>query len=106
MADLTPTPATLRRRAFSGRFLPDGAIAGLCIVAVVAGPYFLDSYTVNILVRSFLYAATALTVDILWGYAGILAFGQAAFSGIVAYAAAIAFTYIGFSRQTAVRDRR
>src|ERR1700724_1814094 len=102
MADLTPTPATLRRRAFSGRFLPAGSIAGLCIVAVVAGPYFLDSYTVNILVRSFLYAATALTVDILWGYAGILTFGQAAFFGIGAYSAGITFTYMDFSPQTAV----
>jgi branched-chain amino acid transport system permease protein len=102
MADLTTTPATLPRRAFSGRLVPAGSIAGLCIVAVVAGPYFLDSYTVNILVRSFLYAATALTVDILWGYAGILTFGQAAFFGIGAYAAGITFTYMDFSPQTAV----
>ena len=82
--------------------MPAGSIAGLCIVAVVAGPYLLDSYTVNILVRSFLYAATALTVDILWGYAGILTFGQAAFFGIGAYAAGITFTYMDFSPQTAV----
>jgi hypothetical protein len=53
-------------------------------------------------VRSFLYAATALTVDILWGYTGILTFGQAAFFGIGAYAAGIAFTYMDFSPQTAV----
>jgi branched-chain amino acid transport system permease protein len=102
VADLTTTPATLPRRAFSGRLVPAGSIAGLCIVAVVAGPYFLDSYTVNILVRSFLYAATALTVDILWGYTGILTFGQAAFFGIGAYAAGITFTYMDFSPQTAV----
>jgi len=102
MADLITTPATLLRRPFSGRLVPAGSIAGLCIVVVVAGPYFLDSYTVNILVRSFLYAATALTVDILWGYAGILTFGQAAFFGIGAYAAGITFTYMDFSPQTAV----
>ena len=82
--------------------MPAGSIAGLCIVAAVAGPYLLDSYTVNILVRSFLYAATALTVDILWGYTGILTFGQAAFFGIGAYAAGITFTYMDFSPQTAV----
>src|SRR5882757_9410094 len=96
MADLTTTPATLPRRASSGRLVPAGSIAGLCIVAVVAGPYFLDSYTVNILVRSFLYAATALTVDILWGYTGILTFGQSAFFGIGAYAAGLIFTHVGF----------
>jgi len=102
MADLTTTPETLPRRAFSGRLVAAGSIAGLCIVAAVAGPYLLDSYTVNILVRSFLYAATALTVDILWGYTGILTFGQAAFFGIGAYAAGITFTYMDFSPQTAV----
>ncbi len=71
-------------------------------MATIAAPYLLDAYTVNILVRSFLYAATALTVDILWGYTGMLTFGQAAFFGIGAYAAGITFTYMDFSPQTAV----
>ena len=102
MADLTTTPETLTRRTSSGRLVPAGAIAGLCIAATIAGPYFLDAYTVNILVRSFLYATAALTVDILWGYTGILTFGQAAFFGIGAYAAGITFTYMDFSPQTAV----
>jgi branched-chain amino acid transport system permease protein len=102
MADLTTTPETLPRQTCSGRLVPAGSIAGLCIAAIIAGPYLLDAYTVNILVRSFLYAATALTVDILWGYAGILTFGQAAFFGIGAYAAGITFTYMDFSPQTAV----
>jgi branched-chain amino acid transport system permease protein len=101
MADLT-TSETLPRRRFSGRLVPVGTVAGLAIAAAVAGPYLLDSYTTNILVRSFLYAATALTVDILWGYTGILTFGQAAFFGIGAYAAGIIFTYMDFSPQTAV----
>jgi ABC-type branched-subunit amino acid transport system ATPase component/ABC-type branched-subunit amino acid transport system permease subunit len=101
MADLT-TSETLPRRRLSGRLVPVGTVAGLAIAAAVAGPYLLDSYTTNILVRSFLYAATALTVDILWGYTGILTFGQAAFFGIGAYAAGIIFTYMDFSPQTAV----
>jgi len=89
------------------RILPAHASIGLG-VAVLAGaamtvaPAALDTYTVNILVRSFVYAATALTVDILWGYCGILTFGQAAFFGVGAYAAGIAFTYVGFSPQTAI----
>jgi branched-chain amino acid transport system permease protein len=102
VADLTTTPETLTRRTSSDRLVPAGAIAGLCIAATIAGPYFLDAYTVNILVRSFLYATAALTVDILWGYTGILTFGQAAFFGIGAYAAGITFTYMDFSPQTAV----
>jgi branched-chain amino acid transport system permease protein len=97
-----PAPNVGSRRRVFGRGLRALAVAVLCGAAVIVAPAVLDTYTVNILVRSFLYAATALTVDILWGYCGILTFGQAAFFGIGAYAAGIAFTYIGFSPQTAV----
>jgi branched-chain amino acid transport system permease protein len=102
MDDRATAATTLPRKTLSGQVSSAGSIAGLCIVAAAVGPYVLDSYTVNILVRSFLYAATALTVDILWGYTGILTFGQAAFFGIGAYAAGIIFTYMDFSPQTAV----
>jgi branched-chain amino acid transport system permease protein len=96
------TPLTRPARAVADRFLTVGLVAAVAIAAVIAGPYVLDTYTVNILVRSFLYAAAALTVDILWGYTGILTFGQAAFFGIGAYAAGMIFTYFGFSPQTAL----
>jgi len=78
------------------------AVAAAIAAAMPLAPSVLDTYTVNILVRSFTYAATALTVDILWGYCGILTFGQAAFFGIGAYAAAMIFTYLGFTVQTAL----
>lgn len=47
-----------------------------------------------------IYAMLAITVDILWGFAGILTFGQAAFFGLGAYAAAMVFTHIGFTPAT------
>jgi branched-chain amino acid transport system permease protein len=100
-AALAPDIAAGRRRP-SGRTSMVLAVAALCAAATLVAPAVLDTYTVNILVRSFVYAATALTVDILWGYCGILTFGQAAFFGIGAYAAGIAFTYMGFSPQTAI----
>lgn len=71
-----------------------GGFIGLALVA--AGPFVLDTYTVNILIRSLLYAAVALTVDILWGYTGILTFGHSAFFGIGAYACALVFTHLDF----------
>jgi branched-chain amino acid transport system permease protein len=71
------------------------ALAALALVAV--GPYLLPDFMVNNLIRGFLYAAVALTVDILWGYTGILTFGQSAFFGIGAYAAGLIFTHMGFS---------
>ncbi len=102
MADAVSAPIAVARRAFPGRLVTVAGVTALLIAAVAAGPYVLDTYTVNILVRSFVYAATALTVDILWGYTGILTFGQAAFFGIGAYAAGMTFTYLDFSPETAI----
>jgi branched-chain amino acid transport system permease protein len=74
----------------------------LAVGALVAfgGPVALDTYSVNILVRSFLYAVAAITVDLLWGYTGILFFGISTFFAIGAYSAGLAFTHIGFDTST------
>ena len=76
------------------------ALVGLAVVG--AAPVLVDIYTLNILVRSLLYACVALTVDILWGYTGILTFGQSAFFGIGAYACGLAFTHLGFGPAVAL----
>ena len=72
-------------------------LAAIALVVVAIGPYLLPTYMVNSLIRAFLYASVALTVDILWGYTGILTFGQSAFFGIGAYAAGLIFTHVGFN---------
>jgi branched-chain amino acid transport system permease protein len=72
------------------------AFAAAALVVIGIAPYVLDTFTVNSLTRGFLYAAVALTVDVLWGYTGILTFGQSAFFGIGAYAAGLIFTHAGF----------
>jgi branched-chain amino acid transport system permease protein len=71
-------------------------VGGSALLLIALGPYVLPTYMVNSLIRAFLYAAVALTVDILWGYTGILTFGQSAFFGIGAYAAGLIFTHVGF----------
>lgn len=71
-------------------------VCGIALLLIAVGPYVLPTYLVNGLIRAFLYAAVALTVDILWGYTGILTFGQSAFFGIGAYAAGLMFTHAGF----------
>jgi branched-chain amino acid transport system permease protein len=73
------------------------ALGALSLVLVAIGPMVVDEYSVNILVRSFLYGCIAVTVDILWGFTGILTFGQAAFFGIGAYALGLAVTTYDFS---------
>lgn len=77
------------------RPLAGTTIAALVVVGIA--PMFLDTYLLNILIRSCCFALAALTVDILWGYTGVLTFGQSAFFGVGAYAAGLVFTHMGFS---------
>jgi branched-chain amino acid transport system permease protein len=76
-------------------------ISAIALAGVGAAPFFLDAYSVNVLVRSMIYASMALTVDLLWGYLGVLTFGQSAFFAAGAYATALIFTYFGFSPEFA-----
>ena len=78
------------------------AVAGVALILVLVAPMFLDAYSVTILIRSLLYGSIAISLDILWGYAGILSFGQAAFFGIGAYAFGLAVTHYDFSTLTVV----
>jgi branched-chain amino acid transport system permease protein len=70
-----------------------GALAGAAIVWLA--PLLLDTFAVNVLTRSMIYATLAVTVDLLWGFTGILTFGQAAFFGVGAYATAMTMTSLG-----------
>jgi len=96
------SPAALRGGGLAAQLGPVGLLVVIGLAAVAVGPYVLDTYTVNILVRSLLYACVALTVDILWGYTGILTFGQSAFFGIGAYAAGLVFSHFGLTPANAV----
>jgi branched-chain amino acid transport system permease protein len=89
--------ASLRgtQAANRGRLLLLVAIAAL--VLIVVGPAFLGRFSVNVLTRSMIYAMLAVTVDLLWGYTGILTFGQAAFFGAGAYVSAMVLNDIGSS---------
>lgn len=90
----------------TARVKPDlstvSAILAVGLVVTVLGPYVFDTYTVNILVRSFLYAVAAIAVDLLWGYTGILFFGMSAFFAVGAYAAGLTFTHVGLTSLTAL----
>lgn len=73
------------------------ALAVSAVLLIVFGPMFLGRFSLNVLTRSMIYAMLAITVDLLWGYTGVLTFGQAAFFGIGAYATAMVLTHIGSS---------
>jgi branched-chain amino acid transport system permease protein len=73
---------------------PAAAAVGAALIVWIA-PLVLGAFAANVLTRSMLYAALAVTVDLLWGFTGILTFGQAAFFGVGAYATAMTMTSLG-----------
>ena len=72
-------------------------LAAAAVLLVVFGPYVLDRFALNVLTRAMIFAILAITVDLLWGFTGILTFGQAAFFGVGAYATAMLLTHVGSS---------
>lgn len=80
------------RRAY--RTVLIGVLVALAVVG--SAPFYIDTYTTNILIRAFFLASLAMTVDVIWGYTGVLTFGQSAFFGIGAYACALVWSHYGF----------
>jgi branched-chain amino acid transport system permease protein len=70
-------------RASAVRLLAAGAVAGLVVLA-----FFLPSYTLLVATEILILGTFALGFNLLFGYAGLLSFGQAAFFGAGAYTAA------------------
>src|SRR6266851_9731992 len=68
-------------------------VTTLLAAALVASPFLLDDYSQQILSQAFFFAIAAVTVDLLWGYTGILTFGQSAFFGVGVYTVALALAY-------------
>jgi len=86
-----------KSRSLSPRATLLAALFVVALLVVVFGPLFLDRFSRNVLSRSMIYAMLAITVDILWGYTGVLTFGQAAFFGVGAYATAMTLNALGGS---------
>ena len=75
---------------------PRGRIVGSLVLlgsALLASPLVLGEYAQQILSQAFFFAIAAVTVDLLWGYTGILTFGQSAFFGVGVYIVALALVY-------------
>jgi branched-chain amino acid transport system permease protein len=83
------------RRGMRGRELV--MAGGFGVLLLAAGPFVFGMYLLNVLIQAFFFSIVAVTVDILWGYAGYLTFGQSAFFGLGAYAAGLVFTHGGFT---------
>lgn len=56
--------------------------AASALAALVVGPYLGGAYMTLLLAQSFLYAITAISLDLVWGYAGIPEMGHSLWFGI------------------------
>jgi ABC-type branched-subunit amino acid transport system permease subunit len=67
------------------------------IILLIGLPIVLDLYTLLQITLYVIFAILALSLAFIWGYGGILCFGQSAFFGLGAYAYAVSVINIGES---------
>ncbi|SRR5450830_78022 len=77
--------------------LPIGACLLLGLAAILILPNLLETFTLMELTIYVIMSILALSLGFIWGYGGILCFGQAAFFGLGSYAYAIAVLNFGES---------
>src|SRR5918995_199632 len=70
------------------RRLPSLVLFGAALLMIVA-PLVLSPFQLNLLGKFLSYALVALSLDLIWGYAGILSLGHGLFFGLGAYAMAM-----------------
>jgi len=90
-----PVPGALERFSHSWKSAALTLAVGILLLAGL--PYALDDFA---LVQATVYAVMALlavSLGFVWGFGGILCFGQSAFFGLGAYTYAIAVTNLGDS---------
>ncbi len=65
-------------------------LGALVVAAIGSYPYFGSSlYIVSLLGKFLCYALFALSIDLIWGFTGILSLGQAVYFGVSAYFVAL-----------------
>lgn len=88
---VAPTSPGIRDRVdriFTKLPVRSGMYAAVFGIAAL-GPSVLSPFWVGVLPRFMVLGIFALSLDLLWGYSGLLSFGQGAFLGIGAYSLAL-----------------
>ena len=80
-----------------GTFNGTLVIAGLAILFTLIAPSIFQFFTIITLTQVIGLSILALSLALVWGFGGILCFGQSAFFGIGAYAYSVAAVNIGGS---------
>jgi len=81
-------------------------LAGLAVAALIAVPWVLPAlagrYWVDIVTEMLIWSLFAASVNLLFGYVGLLSFGQALYFGVGAYGLAIGLAKLGLGFWPAV----
>jgi urea transport system permease protein len=89
-ASLAPPPATIETPAAppAGRSLPGRLATLLFLLALFTPPLLVgdDKYWLPLFTKYLAIALFALSVDLIWGYTGLLSLGQGLYFGLGAYA--------------------
>ncbi|AZH24205.1 branched-chain amino acid ABC transporter permease [Haloplanus aerogenes] len=87
MSYIDRTKGALYQASMSEKVLLGATVVGLFL------PVVLQPYLAFLAAQYYLFSLMALSLGLLWGYVGILSFGQAAFFGLGAYVMAWSFKY-------------
>ena len=66
-------------------------------VLILVLPLFIPSFVASLVTKMMIYGLFGMSLNIIWGYAGIPSFGHAAFFGAGGYAAGILILKVGIS---------
>jgi branched-chain amino acid transport system permease protein len=88
-------PARPRARFMRRQAIPVLEVAMLAIFALL--PLVLQDYLTVFVTRVLILALLAISFDLVWGYAGIMSFGQALFFGTAGYSVALLARDLGIT---------
>jgi branched-chain amino acid transport system permease protein len=72
-------------------------VSAFLLSAPYSIPFFLNNFWVNILTEILIWSLFAASINLLFGYTGLLSFGQALFFGMGAYGVAFGLSVFGMS---------
>lgn len=96
VGSVEPQTVTKKQRAMRWAG-PENVVAALVFAALFYVPYVVVGYPVFILPQYMLFGVLALTLCLLWGFGGMVSFGQGAFFAVGAYAFGIVLKHVGGS---------
>jgi branched-chain amino acid transport system permease protein len=67
----------------------------LALLAFVVSPPLLPQYLQSMMTKIVIFATFALSLNLLWGYSGLISLGHATFFGVGAYASSIVIVRLG-----------